>query len=66
MRKYFSEGKKGKSGKTPTTPREKALAAKYGNKKVIATPRVDNKKPKDKQPVTGTRSAKKQKKVTWY
>ena len=35
MRKYFSEGKKGKSGKTPTTPREKALAAKYGNKKVI-------------------------------
>jgi len=34
--------------------------------KVIKTPRVDNKKPKDKQPVAGTRSARKQKPVTWY
>tara|TARA_X000001382_G_scaffold45925_1_gene31018 strand:- start:27 stop:167 length:141 start_codon:yes stop_codon:yes gene_type:complete len=33
--------------------------------KVIATPRVDNKKPKDKQPVTGTRAARPQKPVTW-
>ena len=40
--------------------------APTNKEKVIATPRVDNKKPKDKQPVTGTRSAKKQKKVTWY
>ena len=33
--------------------------------KVIATPRVDNKKPKDKQPVKGIKIARKQKPVTW-
>jgi|TARA_R100001594_G_scaffold21956_2_gene42572 hypothetical protein len=33
--------------------------------KVIKTPRVDNKKPKDKNPVTGSRAARPQKPVTW-
>ena len=33
--------------------------------KIIATPRVDNKKPKDKQPVAGTRAARPQKPLTW-
>jgi len=39
--------------------------APTNKEKVITTPRVDNKKPKDKQPVTGTRAARKQKPVTW-
>ena len=33
--------------------------------KVIKTPRVDNKKTKDKNPVTGSRAARPQKPVTW-
>ena len=33
--------------------------------KVIKTPRVDNKKPKDKNPVTGSRAARPQTPVTW-
>ena len=33
--------------------------------KVIKTPRVDNKKLKDKNPVTGSRAARPQKPVTW-
>jgi hypothetical protein len=35
MRMSYKKGKSAKSGKMPTTTREKALAAKYGNKKVI-------------------------------
>ena len=34
--------------------------------KTIKTPRVDNKKPKDKNAVAGTRAARSQKPVTWY
>jgi|TARA_R100001530_G_scaffold126585_1_gene95449 hypothetical protein len=33
--------------------------------KTIKTPRVDDKKPKDKNPVKGHRAAKPQKPVTW-
>ncbi len=33
--------------------------------KTIKTPRVDNKKPKDKNAVAGTRAARSQKPVTW-
>jgi len=33
--------------------------------KTIQTPRVDDKKPKDKNPVKGHRAAKPQKPVTW-
>jgi hypothetical protein len=41
------------------------MAWNYKKSKTVKTPRVDDKKPKDKNAVKGTKPARKQKPVTW-